>query len=294
MPDKSTDGTKSILKKYSKKYSNIKTIFLDKNHGNPGIPRNIGIKNATSEHIMFIDDDDEYFPEICEKLYNTLILENADTVVCNNQLTDNNNITSHQIDSKEVIYNDEIIYFNSPSVWNRIFKKSIILDNNISFHSINAGEDAVFVLNYAMHSKKLVYLTDFIGYNYVLRKDSLSLYSFDFTNNVIKSFDFMAKLLESNENKYDLNRFFKKYIPDTIWSVINLNNKYEIKEMLYKLSNFEKRINFTAKLPIMFQFINFFISRGYLSIATYICLFLQKIRKSNLLLKIYRKFFLEK
>ena len=38
----------------------IKAIFLDENSGSPSKPRNIGMDNASSEYIMFLDNDDEY------------------------------------------------------------------------------------------------------------------------------------------------------------------------------------------------------------------------------------------
>ena len=59
--DKSTDNSRNIIEEYSNIYYNIKPIFLDENSGCPGIPRNVGIKNASSDYIMFIDNDDEYF-----------------------------------------------------------------------------------------------------------------------------------------------------------------------------------------------------------------------------------------
>ena len=75
--------------------------------------------------------------------------------------------------------------------------------------------------------------------------------------------------------------------------VMELRNKDEIKRVLSALSDFEKSINFTSKLPLIIKFVNFFILRGNLNIATYICLFFQKIRESNFLLSLYRKFFLK-
>ena len=75
--------------------------------------------------------------------------------------------------------------------------------------------------------------------------------------------------------------------------VIMLNNKDEIKNVLFLLFDFERSINFSGNLPIFHKCINFFILHGNLNMTTYICLFFSKIKKSKLLLKIYRKFFLK-
>ena len=51
--DCSTDGSKDIMNQYSKKFSNIKVYSTESNTGHPAIPRNIGIKKASAEYIMF-------------------------------------------------------------------------------------------------------------------------------------------------------------------------------------------------------------------------------------------------
>ena len=290
--DNSTDNSINIINEYSNKYPNIKPIFLEENSGCPGIPRNIGIKNATSNYIMFIDDDDEYFPEICDKLYNTLISEEADIVACN---------WLNEYDEKGIVYSGElclkdkeIIYFKNRSVWNCIYKKSIITDNNINFLDLNLAEDVIFQLNYALHAKKLIYLNDFIGYNYIPRNDSISSPSVDSLISDIKASYILARILK--ENKCDLSRYFKQEIQQFILGAIihgENNEKKEIEKVLSNLSDFENEINFNGKLTIDLQFINFFILHRKLNIATHLCLFISKVKKSNLILNIYRKFFLK-
>ena len=289
--DKSSDNSRSIIEEYSSKYPNVKSIFLEENSGCAGIPRNIGIRNATSDYIMFIDDDDEYFPEMCDKLYNTLILENADIVVCNYLSTSNQGDVKGLISSNEVVMGKEIIYFNNGYVCFCIFKKSIILDNNICFLDMPVCEDIIFSLNYYMYSEKLVYLNDFVGYHYMIRKGSLSYNSFEVNLNIIKSYYAKFECLGEWGVEYDLNRIFKNDIQSGIKLVFMLKNKDEINRVLSLLYDFEMKINFTGRLSIFFHFINFFILRGNLNIATYICLLISKFTKSNLLLKIYRKYF---
>ena len=288
--DKSTDNSRSIMEEYSSKYPNVKSIFLEENTGCPGIPRNIGIKNATSDYIMFIDNDDEYLPEICDKLYDTMITEAVDIVVCDALWTDNHGDLRRPISSDEVVYGEEIIYFDNVNIWNCIFKKSIILHNDISFID-GINEDTLFTLEYYLHSEKLVYLKGFVGYHHFLRMDSSSLTSFYWDSNVVKSYDSLVKLLEGTN--CDLNRFFKKKIQTSLVNTIILENNKEVKDMLTLLYKFERKINFNGVLPIFYRVINFFILHGNLTIATYICLFIAKVRKSNLLLNVYRQLFLK-
>ena len=78
--DCSTDNTAKILKDYENKYENIKCFFLEKNNGTPGKGRNIGIQNASTDYIMFLDSDDEFALDMCEVMYSTITNENVDFV----------------------------------------------------------------------------------------------------------------------------------------------------------------------------------------------------------------------
>ncbi len=68
--DCSTDNTYFQLQKLQKRYK-IRLIQTESNTGRPSIPRNIGIKEASSELIMFLDVDDfiprEYIKNIIKQ-----------------------------------------------------------------------------------------------------------------------------------------------------------------------------------------------------------------------------------
>lgn len=64
--DCSTDNTRIILEKYSRKDSRVKVEYLKENYG-PGIARNKSIERAQGRYIAFCDCDDRWFPEKLEK-----------------------------------------------------------------------------------------------------------------------------------------------------------------------------------------------------------------------------------
>lgn len=78
--DNSTDDSPNIIKDYSNKYGNVKTIFLDKNSGSGGKPRNIGLMYTTKDYVMFSGSDDEFFNDACEVLYGEITSEDIDIV----------------------------------------------------------------------------------------------------------------------------------------------------------------------------------------------------------------------
>ena len=70
--DSSTDNSRSIISKYCDVYPNFKLISLSENVGAAYGPRNVGLKHAKGEFIMFLDCDDTYFNNACESMYKTI------------------------------------------------------------------------------------------------------------------------------------------------------------------------------------------------------------------------------
>ena len=67
---------------------------------------------------------------------------------------------------------DETIFPNMSRVsWNKIFKASIIKDNNIRYVIDRYHEDAYFFFSYALQARN-VYFTDKIAYNYIKHQNS--------------------------------------------------------------------------------------------------------------------------
>ena len=205
--DSSTDSSDKIIQRYADRYENIIPIFLEKNSGWASTPRNEGINKSTSNYLMFIDSDDEYNEGLCERFYNTIISEDADLVSCNYISTDHISQTKTKLDfnfenftptdDKIIISGDKVIEFDNIFVWNKIFKKSLITENNISFKEL-MSEDFIFCTEYLLKSNKRVYLYDYYGYqkypqNKSLSTDNISLTS---TYNHIKVDEIVLDLIK--------------------------------------------------------------------------------------------------
>ena len=78
--DCSPDNSVSIIKEYAKNDNRIKLIELEQNAGQ-GNARNVGIEASTSEYIMFLDPDDWFEIDACEKAYNQITQNNNEFVV---------------------------------------------------------------------------------------------------------------------------------------------------------------------------------------------------------------------
>ena len=81
--DGSNEAIRKAVREASLRDARVQHLRVTRPHRGAGASRNIGIANATSDWIAFLDDDDCWFPERLEK--QVPLLEEAD-LVCSNAL----------------------------------------------------------------------------------------------------------------------------------------------------------------------------------------------------------------
>ena len=302
--DKSTDGTRDIIKDFSNKYYNIIYKFLDKNLGHPGAVRNKGMEIASAKYIMFCDHDDEYDEDLCEILYNTISQEkDCDLVGCNNYMVD---ALNHPYKISTFDINDERTHIDSKNmfeyanvyIWTKIFKKEIIVKNNIRYITEGIGEDTIFCLDYLLHSKSAIHLNNYYGYYHYIRGDNLSTSNMKW---ILDYFD-MIDVINDRFGKYlkdiDSDKFYQNRINSILLAILSLkeNDWSSIDCLINKLNNLEKEINYKTTYEKSFfnKFINNLIIKNHLTLATLAVYISNRIYKNKFILKFYRKFVLKK
>lgn len=297
--DFSTDKSRNIIKSYSNKYDNVIPYYSNENHGFPGFGRNIGLKLATSKYIMFLDNDDEYKEDICEKLYSTLTTENVDYVGCNKITVDSiSSIKQHlkykngvENNGKVLIENNDILFFDSTAVWSKIFKKEVIDKHKLKFLEDTHADDLAFTLDYSLHIKTLIYLKNYHGIYWKVYDDSLShTVSTDYMNRLLNTYYYMYNSLKNaNKEKY-VNSYMVGKVSYAILQCSYLDSSNEeFNKILDDLRTFEKKINFDINLDSKWQdIINYFILNKHYGIAKVLLKSIKKIRKITILRKINR------
>ena len=174
--DYSSDSSGEIIDEYSKRYDNFKAIHLDNNSGSAGKPRNIGLKEVSSDFVMFLDSDDFFVENAIEVLYKEINKNNKlDIVLGGYQNIHKNN--------KQIVFpceNSEKSYFNdttncfdliniNPAISAKIFRTSFLIKNNIKFPEEIPGQDLVFFLDAFFNARNVLSLNDFVVYNRILR-----------------------------------------------------------------------------------------------------------------------------
>lgn len=176
--DGSTDNSGKICDEYAKRDNRIKIIHQQ----NKGVSstRNNGIEHANGKYITFVDSDDFIERKMIETIYNKIICENADIVICGvKSIDENNNVINQSINTKENKFNnvnaikvmlDEKLFYSV--CWAKLYKKKLF--NNIKFNpKIRIAEDMDVLYRVLYKSNKIVQIPERL-YNWTNRKDSVT------------------------------------------------------------------------------------------------------------------------
>lgn len=255
--DASKDDSKKIIEAYSEKYDNILPYYSEKNHGYPGFGRNIGLNIATSDYIMFMDNDDEYDEDMCKTMYETMIDEKADIVVCGRMMVNQSNNIEEKIpyvngteeNDKIILKNDELLYFNSHIILNKIFKNELIKSNRLIFNEHSRLDDDMFTWDYFLNSEKMIYLNKYYGYRWNIRSDSLShTNNVEYIPEIMDCIRYEFNQLKKFNKEQHINFRAKNAIQWLIYETSFISDSKKLKSILKEIHDFEKEINFNGKL----------------------------------------------
>ncbi|WP_343288430.1 glycosyltransferase [Turicibacter bilis] len=155
------------------------------NQENKGLSaaRNIGLSYATGDYIAFIDSDDYIEPNFLQKLYecaekydldivmggHTKVFENGDLIERRRtvKLLDSGLKTGQEILYNSIQLND---YYGE--VWDDLYKREFLLENQLSFYEGILHEDEEFTLKCLLVAKR-VKVVNSVGYMYRQRQGSI-------------------------------------------------------------------------------------------------------------------------
>lgn len=302
--DNSTDSTKDILKEYDEKFSNIKCFYQKENTGSPSSGRNIGIDNASSEYIMFLDQDDRYANTMCEVLYETIKKTNSNIVMCRDENIENDTFKENKPiklqDTSFIILDPkkEKDIFIYPLIWSKIYKKSFLVEHDIKFPEGYFMEDVYFSVKSYLNTETLVFLKNYYGYEYNLRdneKDKSISHNItkDLFLNCINAYYLIYDLLKEYNDKNLIEWLTKdRFILLIGWfSRINENftTKMELTEEFYKLIEY---CDFNGRLGELWADIIFSnIKKRNFRIAIMFSKIINVLFNSMILRKFYRKLY---
>ena len=155
--DGSTDGSFELIKE--KQAEDKRVRIITENNAGPSVARNKGLARARGEYVIFLDADDFFEPTLLERLYSLSIKKKLDIAVAKYDLYNNATgkfappIESEHgelLDVGRVIsksdHPDRIFQSMTCYVWNKLFRRSFLIEKNIQFHpDLYVFEDVYFI-----------------------------------------------------------------------------------------------------------------------------------------------------
>lgn len=176
--DRSIEKLTDVINKKQLRFAemkwDIRIVEMPTNSGLPAVRRR-GIQLAKGDYIIHCDSDDWMEPEMLKLLYDKAIEENADIVVCDYFVADNQGkrIKTGCIhtDTSQMI--KDCCYYKTPwSVWNKLVK-SVLYNESFVYPKGNMGEDMVLTTQVLLESDRITYV-DIPLYNYYNNTTSIT------------------------------------------------------------------------------------------------------------------------
>ena len=222
----SQDNSRKIVDTYKEKDNRVRVVECN----DPGVSfaRNKGIKVANGEYIIFVDSDDWIDNKFVEKL---MLYRDYDVVICSYYREyENSTLYKHIYDGNVIfddetslqqykrrffgLYGKELKYVESADslspVWGKLYKKSIISENRISFYDISkigTYEDGIFNINYNNHINSVFFLNEGL-YHY--RKNNVNSITSNYDEGFIEKrkhlYNVLGGLIESKHLSSDYSK----------------------------------------------------------------------------------------
>ena len=247
--DGSTDNCLDLLKEYKLKDDRIKIIHT-KNYG-VSHARNTGMNHATGRYITFVDGDDYVDDDYLDYLLSLVKGNNLKIGISlnhhiNDDMTQDRNLQNDTKNSYEII---QKIYMNKifMAVWNRIYDREFLEDNNIKFEeSIWYAEGMHFNIQCLTCADKVAVGNKKV-YHYISNPNSAMRKGFKIKNEkcAIKSLDLQREILNNKGEKkcYELEFHYMMVNYMICKGIIanDLGNTYK-KDMKDSIGAIHKRI----------------------------------------------------
>lgn len=198
-------------------------IYFDKSDNGAGGARNVGLKHAKGEWILFADSDDYYNTENLNELFNQNIPSGCNIVFWGiRHKRFDGSIWIDTINTEEILsyQQSKELFIRGFAPWRKMVRNSIIKANDIKFEEIVASNDVMFHMHVmaVVDARNILFFSKCI-YTWVQRTDSIT--------HIISLEKTICRFMTSLR----ANRFSLKHG----WGIIDYTIVYQ--EELYKISH---------------------------------------------------------
>lgn len=165
--DGSTDRSLEILKDFAARDSRVK-VFTQKNKF-AGAARNLGLRHAQGEYVIFLDSDDFFEPNLAKDAYLAAKKHKADVVLFGAR---HFNHTTKEFKEAKWLLNipfapkkqpfnywncpDSLYRITTPAPWTKMFRRAFVQKHKLQFQHIQNANDLFFTYSALAMAQKIV------------------------------------------------------------------------------------------------------------------------------------------
>ena len=242
--DGSTDNSFEILMKYK---NDKKVIILNKTNSGYGDSMNQGIEYTSGQYIGIIEPDDFADIHMFENLYNYTKNNSIDIVRSNYYFYwRRKKIKGNKFRVVRKLYNKIFnpiaypkIFYIIPSIWAGIYKKNLIIENNIKFLTTPGAsfQDISFFFKTMFKARKVFFSKKrFLYYRVSNSNSSIKNNSFIKTLYVHKEFDSIENFIKKDITAFKkIEKYFNTVkILNYLWNLRRVKNKKRYMKYFYR------------------------------------------------------------
>ena len=239
--DGSTDGSVDVLESW-KNYLPLKAFTID-HTGSPAIPRNFGIKEATSEFVFFLDSDDVLIPGGLRTAVMYAIENGSDVVLPRLVSLDGRGVPRGMYSKNQPDVNLETsrIYWALNPM--KLIRRSLLIENDIKFNTeLSVGEDQPFSALTYLYAEKISVLSSppAVGVRYTKSATNLTL-QVKPASAYFELLDTMAQIISDSKLNDEAKRFIWirhweiEIARELVWNSLATQDSGEWLDVLQKL-----------------------------------------------------------
>lgn len=242
--DGSSDQSFDLCDKWAAKDSRIAVIH----QANQGVSaaRNTGILASHGEYIIFIDGDDCMRETHIGTLYSMLLDPKIDMAIVGFRKIKRNKVIEETAGLPRIMNREEtLVHILKPvgfsgMLWNKMFRRHLIVDANLWFEKNISQEDLLFNINYLLRAEGNIAYDPQVSYYYMLRPDSFSQSFNRKSLTAIGVIDRIKEMLQKNHAGLLCYLEFNKIFTAAIFARALARNKefnadyYELKKYIVK------------------------------------------------------------
>lgn len=258
--DGSTDESSKICDDWVKQDDRIAVIH--KQNGGLSDARNVGLKKAMGDYVLYIDSDDYIELDACENFIKAALEEEVDIIVGNAIIEKPNESTilGHYATPCGTIYDPSTFIKKAikagewyAPAWLNMYRREYLLVNNLFFKQNRYFEDTQILPKVFLSAKKITCI-DKVFYHYVIRENSIMTSSrnekkvYDAIQNLREWKCYFDDVQDKELQKYLYGMLTKMYLYECRQSNIT---KWEIEGIDFGFA-FKYALNLKEKLKTIF------------------------------------------